>query len=136
MECEMKKFVAVLFLLLCSTSLIHSQKTRLGQTPDKPNPADFTIKVHISASHFETECVSGICRDLLHADTILNGKKIMLQGVAVIYKGSIMLLAPGDYPAKLTKNSQNPNSAWFSQAYDILLPDGTAWHCAISGISE
>jgi len=32
----MRKFVAVLFLLLCST---------LGQAKDKPNPADYSIYI-------------------------------------------------------------------------------------------
>ena len=119
----MRKFVAVLFLLLCST---------LGQAKDKPNPADYSIKMHISASHFEI--FSG--GSSIHADTILNGKKIELIGAAVFYKRIVMLLIPGDYPAKLTIDGQNPDTAWFGQEYDLLLPDGTFWHCYNAGISE
>ena len=122
-ECEMKKFVAVLFLLLCATCL---------QAKDKPNPADYAIKMHISGSNIEP--YSG--GTYLHVDTNLNGKKIELTGAAVTYKRIDMLLIPGDYPAKLLNDSQNPNSAWLGQDYELLLPDGTTWHCSISGISE
>jgi hypothetical protein len=119
----MKKFIAVFCLLLCAATL---------QAKDKPNPADFPIKIHISGSHIEP--YSG--GTYLHVDTNLNGKKIELTGAAVTYKRIDMLLIPGDYPAKLLNDSQNPNSAWLGQDYELLLPDGTTWHCSISGISE
>ena len=136
----MKKLVAVLFLLLCSTSLIHSQKTRFSQTADKPNPTDFTIKMHISASHIRHNC-SGYgdrvsCREGLYADAIVNGKKIELSGVDVIDKKDEMLIIPGDYSARLTKDIHNADSTAIHQEYDILLTDGIVWHCMTTGIFE
>jgi hypothetical protein len=123
----MRKFFAVLLLLLCAT---------FASATDKPNPADYTIKVHISASHLKTECADGFCKNILYADTILNGKKIKLSGVAVIVKKTLMLIAPGDYPAKLLKDIHNSDSSLFNQEYDLLLPDDTVWHCYTTGISE
>jgi hypothetical protein len=123
----MKKFVAVLFLMLCST---------LTWSADKPNPADYTVKVHISASHLKTVCGDGLCSNLLYADAVLNGKKIELSGNDPIVKKTLMLIAPGDYPVKLTKDNHNSDGTLFSQEYDLLLPDGTVWHCYTSGISE
>jgi hypothetical protein len=123
----MRKFVAVLFLLLCST---------LAWSADKPNPADYTIKVHISESHIRQVCAGGFCNYILYADTVLNGKKIELEGADVIVKKKVMLIIPGDYQVKLTKDNQNSDGTLFSQEYDLLLPDGTVWHCSTSGISE
>jgi hypothetical protein len=123
----MRKFAAVLFLLLCSIN---------GRAAEKPNPADYAIKVHISASFFKTECADGLCRNILFADTILNGKKIELSGVAVIVKRTLMLIAPGDYPAKLGNDIHNSNSTLFNQEYFLLLPDNIVWHCYTTRISE
>ena len=133
----MKKFFAVPFLLLCSTSLIYGQKTRLGQTPEKPTPADYPIKMHISASHIVYYCFGeGGCRGDLHADAILNAKKFDLTGTTTLDKHNPALLIPGDYPARLTKDVQTGNSAAIYQEYDVLLPDGAVWHCVTTGISE
>jgi|ERR1035437_2004530 hypothetical protein len=137
----MKKFVAVLFLLLCSTSLIYGQKSRLGQATEKPNPAEYPIKVHISATHIRHYCTSFrdmvYCVDGLYADAIVNGKKIELSGSAKnILKHQSVLIIPGDYQIKLTKDNNSADGTLFGQEYDLLLPNGTIWHCVTSGISE
>jgi hypothetical protein len=132
----MRRPVAVLLLLLCSISPIYGQKTRFGQTAEKPNPADYTIKVHVSASHLKTECSSGICSNILYADTVLNGKKIELSGVAVIVKKTLMLIIPGDYPARLIRDEHNSDSTLFNQEYELLLPDNIVWQSFTTGISE
>jgi hypothetical protein len=123
----MKKFVAVLFLLLCST---------LGQAKDKPTPAEYNIKVHISATHMRSVCGGGFCSLLLYADAVLNGKKIELAGNALVIQKNSSLIGPGDYSLHLTKDIHNQDSSVFSQLYDLLLPDGLVWHCYTSGISE
>ena len=136
----MRQLVVALCLLLFSTSLIYGQKTRFGQTPEKPNPADYVIKVHISATHIRHYCtdwgVNVNCGEGLYADAIVNGKKIELSGANVIDKKVIMLIIPGDYQVKLTKDNHNSDNTLISQEYDLLLPDGTIWHCVTSGISE
>jgi len=123
----MKTFVATLFLVLYST---------FAQATEPPNPADYTLKVHVSASRLRTECANGICSNVLYTDTTLNGKKIELSGVGVIVKKTLMLIAPGDYPAKLLKDVHNTNGTLFNQQYDLLLPDNIVWHCYTTGISE
>jgi len=124
----MKKIVAVLFLLLCTTSL---------QAKDKPNPADYPVKMHISSTHFRNifaqtpaEC------DLLVADVIVNGIKLELAGPALVIEKRFSLIRPGDYLAKLTKEVHNQDGSAFVQDYEILLPDGTIWKCYTFGISE
>jgi hypothetical protein len=136
----MRKFVAVLFVLLCSTPLIYGQKTRFGQTPEKPDPADYAIKVHISATHLRNICIqpgaSVTCSIGLYADAVLNGKKLELSGSAVFLQKQSVLIIPGDYSARLTKDLHNADSTAIRQEYDVLLPDGTVWKCFTSGISE
>jgi hypothetical protein len=132
----MKKIAAVLFLLLCSTSLVYGQKERFGQKTEKPNSADFPIKIHISATHMRPECANPGCVVLLDADAVLSGKKIELSGSARVVKKIDVLIIPGDYQAKLTKDNINSDGPLFNQEYDVLLSDGTIWHCTTTGISE
>ncbi len=136
----MKQFFAVLFLLACSTSLICGQKQRFGQTPEKPNPTDYPVKMHISASHMRNHCIepgAGLtCNYALYASAILSGKKFELMGSTTLDKKNSVLLIPGDYPARLTKDVQTSSSAVIYQKYEVLLPDGAVWHCVTTGISE
>jgi hypothetical protein len=123
----MRKFVAILFLLLCSTFVRAAQK---------PDPADYTVKVHISASHLKTECANGICGNILSFHSVLNGKRIELSGIAVIVQKTLMPIVPGDYPAKLLRDIHNSDSTLFNQQYDLLLPDNIVWHCYTTGVTE
>jgi hypothetical protein len=132
----MRQFVVALCLVLCSTSLIYGQNTQLGQSTDKADSTGQTIMAHISASHLQTECFNGVCSWKLYADTILNGKKIELSGVAIITQNNYSLIRPGDYQMRLTKDIHNPDGTLFSQGYDLLVANGTVWHCFTSGISE
>ena len=129
----MKKYVAMFCLLLCST---------IGQAKDKPVPADYTIKVHISASSIPNLYSNGW---VMSAETTLNSRKIELSGYVVRLNdlgqksGSAnndMLIAPGDYQARLIKDVHNSDSTAIHQEYDILLTDGIIWHCITTGISE
>jgi hypothetical protein len=132
----MRVFVATLLLLACSAPMNYGQKTRFGQKTESPNPADYALKAHVSASHYETECVSGACNDFLYADAILNGKKLRLSGKAVVLTKTLVLIAPGDYPMKLISDVHNSDSSLLGQEYDMLLPDNVVWHCFTAGISE
>jgi hypothetical protein len=123
----MKKFAAIFCLSLCAATL---------QAKDKPTPADYTIKVHITASHLKTECADGTCKNILYADSILNGKKIELSGVAVIVKKTLMLIIPGNYPARTIRDEHNSDGTLFNQEYELLLPDDIVWQSFTTGISE
>ncbi len=136
----MRKFIAVLALLLCSTFMAHGQKTRYGQVPEKLNPADFSINMHVSATHIRYYCSGDKdmyleCRRLF-ADVVVNGKKLELSGATTIGKNKFVLFVPGDYKARLTKNVNDENGAVINQEYDVMLSDATTWHCVTTGISE
>jgi|WetSurMetagenome_2_1015567.scaffolds.fasta_scaffold100767_2 hypothetical protein len=136
----MRRFSAILLLLLCCSPFVYGQKTRFGQVTEKPSQSDYTIKVHLSATQIRHYCKGfgdGVsCGEGLYAETILNGKKIELSGSSRIAKNNHTLIVPGDYPARLTKDIHNADSTTISQEYDLLLSDGTVWHCVTTGISE
>jgi hypothetical protein len=136
----MRVFLAALLLFACSTSLSLGQKTRFGQKVEPPNPADFTLKVHISASHIRQRCSGGgnqvYCGDRLDADAMLNGKKLELSGTPISIQKHGAVIIPGDYSAHLTQDIHNADSSAIYREYDLLLPDNTVWHCSITGISE
>jgi hypothetical protein len=119
----MNKIVAVLFLLLGSTH---------AWAADKPNPAGYPIKVHISATHMLLN--SDGYR--LYADAILDGKKFELAGWGVGVSSNYALIVPGDYLARLIKDFHNTDRSAIYKEYDVLLTDGTVWRCTLSGISE
>jgi hypothetical protein len=136
----MRIFVAALLLVLCSSSLNYGQKTRFGQKTATPNPADFTLKVHISASHIRQVCTGFrdqiYCNDRFDADAILNGRKLELSGTPISIEKHGAMIVPGDYSVRLTQDIHNADSSAIYQEYDLLLPDNTVWHCSTSGISE
>jgi len=120
----MKKFLAVFCLLLCAATL---------QAKDKPDPAEFNIKIHVSASQviFTPPFITVI-------DTVLNGNKVRLAG----YLGgnnlvnSHSVIDPGDYHIRLKDDKSEHNGSVIRQGYELLLPDGDVWECYIVGISE
>jgi hypothetical protein len=136
----MRIFVAALLLFACSASSSLGQKTRFGQKVEPPNPADFTLKVHISASHIRQGCASYgtqvVCIDRLGADAIVNGKKLELIGAFISVQKHNAMIVPGDYSAHLTQDIHNADSSAIYQEYDLLLPDNTVWHSSVSGFSE
>jgi hypothetical protein len=128
-ECDMKKFATILFLLLYAASI---------QAKSKPDPADFNLKVHISA----TQLIPTSNFLYLFADAVLNGKKVKLAGNmpsphsihAIRYPFSI--LGPGDYQIQLKQDESEMDGSVIRQGYELLLPNGDTWKCSISGISE
>ena len=134
----MKRLSSFLALLFCLTTSLQAQKTRLGQAPLKPiGPR---VKVHISPSHIVNSCTGNSnnrwCSDVLLANAILNGRKLELSGFPPARVHQSMLLVPGDYQAELTKEIRNADSTAIHQEYNVVLPDGSIWNCAVSGISE
>jgi hypothetical protein len=132
----MKMFPAIFVLILGSIAPAQG-KYRPGQVPANQNPNDYTIKVHISATHFRqcaTIGVNSACGVGLSVDAILDGKKVELSGG--VNKNQMLLIVPGDYRAMLPKRPRASGSAVLFQSYYVLLPDKTAWSCEITGFSE
>jgi hypothetical protein len=135
----MKKIVAVLFLLLCATSL--QAKNKPLQAKDKPNPADFNIKVHISSSQYifqDNDPTLGLGDSLLVCDTVLNGKKVKLAGrdYTLTHGFIFALINPGDYQIRLIEDKSEKDGSIIRQKYELLLPNGETWECLVVGIFE
>jgi hypothetical protein len=134
----MKSLFAVLIFWGCSIASAQG-KYRFGQqNPADQNASNYSIKVHISATHLRScTWVSeyGRCYDALYVDAVLNGKKLELVGV-VDKKTPPMLIAPGDYVACPTIKPHDGGGPVFYQGYFVLLPNKTAWPCSVTGFSE
>jgi hypothetical protein len=108
------KTLAVACLLLQTTFLIGA--------PDKLNPADFTVGVHVISSGSYEICGGGTCTNFQVLETVIDNQPIELQSPA----GGVLKL--GDYRARLVasyRSPKHPNGYDVYQAYDLLMPDGT-----------
>lgn len=134
----MRKLAIVLFFAICFFPYLYGQKTRIGQAPPKARTGiDYPIKVHISGIHVRTPCRGEVCHDVVYSDAIVDGKKIELMGNWIWFPGFYQFaLAPGDYQARLYKDSPKKNSAPIFQEYELILPEKTIWRCTVTGISE
>ena len=81
----------------------------LAWAGNDPNPADYTVNVHVTSSSIDTGS--------LRLNTVIDGKNYELQGFA---GGS--LLALGDYKAKLVEE-KHKTSYEFVMVYELLFPD-------------
>lgn len=132
----MRNLLAVSVLVVCSVASAQG-KYRLGQYPVNQNPADYTIKVHISAMRFRqcavisanTECGEG-----LYADATLDGKKFEIFGG--VDNRQAAEIVPGDYVAMMRKKPRYGGQAVVGQEYYVLLPDRSAWISCITGFAE
>lgn len=111
----MKKLALVLLLLLPATAFA---------AHPKPNPADFSLKVHVISSAarlFPTDNGSIYTQVL---ETVIDKQPVELQG----YSQGVLALA--DYPARLSKKvhapNSHPNTYDIYRGYDLLMPDGTS----------
>lgn len=107
----MNKLVPALVLLMAALSWAAD-----------PNPADYPLTVHVSSSRL-------IPPGVLRLKVTLDGKKLELQG-----NPGPGILAPGDYKAKRTEDSQK--SYDLRQTYEFLLLDHKTRKYWLVGISE
>ena len=130
----MKRFFVALAFCFCSLAM-HGQKTRWGQDlPLAQKGVDYPIKVHLSGIHYRTEYDGTGFGQIIYADTVINGNKVELAGIAGVASKSYKLFL-GDYQARSLKDSQTGHTPLF-QAYELVLPDKTVWRCTVVGISE
>jgi hypothetical protein len=109
----MKKLaLAVLFLMV-----------PVARAAEKPNPADFTVTVHVISSSARTQSGVGVVWSAQVLETTIDNRPVELTGY------SAGVLALGDYKARIATSihgPRNPNSYDIYKGYDLLMPDGTA----------
>lgn len=124
------------------------QKTRFGQAPRAKQGVDYPLRVHISGIHIRTYYASPSWagpnflapernKDVAYADVILDGKKLELMGAWTWIPGEFQTpLSPGDFHARLVKESPKMSITRIGQQFELLLPDQIVWHCMVTGVSE
>ena len=108
----MKKLV--LALLLMQTPIVFA-------AADKPNPADYTVTVHVvsSASLLGGSGTNTFTYQMIEA--VIGNETLQLRG------GSEGVLALGDYSARVSASvhgPKDPNTYDVYRGYDFLMPDG------------
>ena len=116
----MKKVLLLgVMLLLVVPALLAPEAWAATQ---KVNPADYTVKVHVSAAQYVA--TNGLFEILT---AVIDGKHYQLQGPTSSSKAFMHgdgLLNPGDYSAKLTVDTHK--TVYESlQTFELLMPDGT-----------
>lgn len=94
------------------------QTTLLLAAGDKPNPADFPVKVHVVFSRYVM--TAGQYQQI---EALIDGVRVELTGE------SFGVLALGDYSARaatklITRVPKNPNTYDLYKGYEFLMPDG------------
>jgi hypothetical protein len=102
---------------------------------DKPNPADYTIAVHVQSSRLVNMCMSdakgSTCGWAPRLTVLIDGKKVELQD----QNFRLDVILPGDYKAKIVKENTS-HSYEYSRTYEFLFPDGTTRKYIVVGESE
>lgn len=108
---------------------------------EKPNPVDYTLHLHVTASeleHFSGDRMAEI--QILRAE--LEGKQLRLEcsammadvhGIGYITYG---LLPPGQYKAKPVAHKAYTPAYLNWDSYELLLPDLRTLNCKVVGLYE
>jgi hypothetical protein len=126
----MKKLALVVLLLL--STLTYAAK--------KPNPADYTINVHVTASHLQLShnvlpVTSGAFQKL---DVVMNGKRLELSGgeIQVSLNNGAVIIVPGDYKARLVINENSNSTYKSSEVYELIVPDNKTEKFIVTGLGD
>lgn len=122
----MKKVLIAFFLIV--PSLGWAEKA-------KPNPADYTIAVHVQSSHLVEFCGdstngNSVCSWQQKLTVLIDGKKYELQSGP-----KVALLRVGDYKAKIAKD-ETQRSYEYLRTYEFLFPDGQTREYSVIGETE
>jgi hypothetical protein len=92
----------------------------------KPDPADFTVTVHVISSESTYVSCDVPVTYYQVLDAVVDGQQLRMQSGTTLSYG---VLALGDYKARKSPSVRSPKWATAAdvfEAYDLLMPDGTA----------
>jgi hypothetical protein len=96
------------------------------------SPSDYPVKIHVVSSELKSECSSetkGSDCGLHQLLTVtIDAKKYKLETTRV----RPLLLLPGDYHARVTKEKKKGSSEYFRE-YEVLYPDGKTMKYIVVG---
>jgi hypothetical protein len=138
----MKKPLALLMMIMSVAPFAYAQKVRFGPGPPEVRAGvDYSIRVHVTAIHIRSHCSElkepASCRDVVYAESIIDGKKLELMGdrkwLPTFYEFPVM---QGDYKARMAKDAPVASFAPLDREYELVMPDEKIWRCSVSGTSE
>jgi hypothetical protein len=136
------KSAALLMLLINVVPFAYGQKTRFGpRSPEAKTGVDYPVRVHVTAIQIRSHCSElkgpASCRDVVYAESVIDGKKLELMGDRVwLPTFYVFPVTPGDYKARITKEAPTAVLAPLDREYELVMPDETVWPCSVTGISE
>ena len=119
----MRKLILALFLLLPTTFLYAAKP--------QPNPADYTITVHVVFSRSEPYGEGALYQPFQELVTVINGQQVELRTT------NAGVLALNNYKARVIPTRGVPKNANASDVYltyEFLLPDGTTRTYDVTGL--
>ncbi len=123
----MKRLLLVVVLVL----MISSGGAAVWASPD---PAQFTVNMHVSKSYLEVIPNRPLNDVAQRLDVTTDGHHLVLSARPA-GKRQDALLPLGDYKARIKKEGNAPNGAYWRQ-YEILLKDGSTWAGDVMSESE
>ena len=100
-----------------------------------PNPAEYTVTIHVVSSQIDTAYMGGIPIIYQTLNVIIDGKKYTLRGNPLRFSHMIGVLSPGDYKARLVTDKRKGTYA-YAREYEILFPDQTMSKLTVIGQTE
>ena len=124
MEKTMKRVIFAILLIAPTLALAQ-----------KPNPADYTIAVHVQSSRLVEFCTdvtrgSNICIWEQQLSVTIDSKKYELQS-----GNAKALLRVGDYKAKIIED-KSEHTYEYARTYEFLFPDGKTRKYFVVGETE
>ena len=86
----------------------------LAEKP-KPNPANYTVAVHVQSSRLILECGQGTCVSTQHLTVLIDGKRYELEDSGAHWD----LLRVGDYKAIIAKD-ETTRTYEYARTYEFL----------------
>jgi len=105
-----------------------------------PNPADYTINVHVQSSRLITQCSdvtggSSVCYQGQQLEVLIDGKKLELQGAFARGKSAPGVMRVGEYKAKVVKEDTS-RAYEYTRTYEFIFPDGKTLQYEVIGETE
>jgi len=127
MEEKMKKILFALMLLTPALA---------GAEKPAPNPADYTVAIHVQSSRLVVDCSdvtqgNSVCGWAQHLTVLINGKKYELDSGMTAEN----LLRVGDYRAKILKD-ETKHTYEYVRTYEFLFADGSTRSYYVAEESE
>jgi hypothetical protein len=101
----------------------------------KVDSSRFNVNIHVSKSYLEVVPGRPMNDVAQRLDVTIDGHHRVLDGRSTVGEKPEALLPVGDYKARVKKQGNAPNGAYW-RTYEILLKDGSTWDCYVVGESE